>query len=667
MACAAVAVVALASFVGAPPGGAQTPADVGELGPLIPFHKDAIHASLTPGNPPKICFWMRPSEYRGTDLVDPSVGDLGELRPVFDRLVYGGFGFSTGFNGLDESVTTRIKDDIPRDNGLCVDLGHPAAFANAGKTDVRQLNAADFALNAAAFSNAGDTGGLNYNIFCSGHSMLPDGRILFAGGHDKGGNNGIRKINVFNPATGSWLARPVPPVKADYRADPTGEEFEHADPLDEANTDPPNTDPRHASDMKYQRWYPTTVTLPDGKVLILSGTDQDTSQGPSNARFTKVRMAVPEVYDPATDRTVALENARKLFAMYPRAYVVQTGPGVNDWKVAVRAEIQPPMPEGDELGGYDPFDYNGNTYLLDVQAALRDPDVGSPGERHWTFVDRSQYAHDSAGGAALWALDGQGRARSQQVVTFGGDAGTGGVVAAVESIDFKAQRPRYRRHTDLVQPATQNQAVALPDGNVLVLGGARGRGTGITNSLWYQLFSPASGRVRRLLETTVARHDHATALLLPDATVIAMGGNRTDLLPPDRNPGLTASQLRNAGVPVAQIYRPPYLFRGPRPEILDAPAELSYGSRFDVRVSTLSPAIRSATLVRIGPVTHNWDWGNRAVRLVTEEVAAGALGRTVRVTAPALPGLAVPGHYMLFLVSEDGVPSVAAPVHFDVP
>jgi hypothetical protein len=55
---------------------------------------------------------MRPSEWRGTDVVDPDMGDLGTLRETFS-LVYGGFPFSTGPNGLDESVTTRIKADIP--------------------------------------------------------------------------------------------------------------------------------------------------------------------------------------------------------------------------------------------------------------------------------------------------------------------------------------------------------------------------------------------------------------------------------------------------------------------------------------------------------------------------------------------------------------------------
>jgi hypothetical protein len=55
-------------------------------------------------------------------------------------------------------------------------------------------------------------------------------------------------------------------TKRDYLRDPTGLKFPHANPLDETKTDPP--DP---SDMKYQRWYPTAVALPDGRVLKVPG------------------------------------------------------------------------------------------------------------------------------------------------------------------------------------------------------------------------------------------------------------------------------------------------------------------------------------------------------------------------------------------------------------
>jgi hypothetical protein len=68
-------------------------------------------------------------------------------------------------------------------------------------------------------------------------------------------------------------------------------------------------------------------------------------------------------------------------------------------------------------------------------------------------------------------------------------------------------------------------------------------------------------------------------------------------------------------------------------------------------------------LIRIVPVTHNWDWGNRYVKLWSKE--KDHKDGEVRVQAPAAPGLAVPGYYMLFAVSDDGVPGEATFVHLD--
>src|SRR5262245_34102936 len=69
------------------------------------------------------------------------------------------------------------------------------------------------------------------NMFCSAHSQLSDGRLLVAGGH-LSGHVGLRDTNLFNPATRAW-SRVAP--------------------------------------MFDGRWYPTTTTLPDGRVLVVSG------------------------------------------------------------------------------------------------------------------------------------------------------------------------------------------------------------------------------------------------------------------------------------------------------------------------------------------------------------------------------------------------------------
>jgi hypothetical protein len=177
------------------PATAADRAEVGELSPLIPLPKDAIHAGLswTPMSKPKICFGMRPSEYAGHDLVD----EHGSLKEEFERFVYGSFGFSTGPHGLDQSVA---NGEIERDNFVCWDLTHPDAFKDTGAFSILDgsgnalITKADIALTQEAISAAGDSTGLHYNIFCGGNVALADGRWAFIGGHDKGGNNGIAKI-----------------------------------------------------------------------------------------------------------------------------------------------------------------------------------------------------------------------------------------------------------------------------------------------------------------------------------------------------------------------------------------------------------------------------------------------------------------------------------------
>src|SRR5688572_13642542 len=57
---------------------------------------------------------------------------------------------------------------------------------------------------------------------------------------------------------------------------------------------------------KRRRWYPTTVLLPDGRILILSGTDQDTSVGPELASRTKYRIVTPEVSQHTHTHTAGL-------------------------------------------------------------------------------------------------------------------------------------------------------------------------------------------------------------------------------------------------------------------------------------------------------------------------------------------------------------------------
>src|SRR6266550_9559208 len=63
-----------------------------------------------------------------------------------------------------------------------------------------------------------------------------------------------------------------------------------------------------------------------------------------------------------------------------------------------------------------------------------------------------------------------------------------------------------------------------------------------------------------------------------------------------------------------EIYTPPYLFRGPRPQIAFAPSGVAWGSKFDIRMAG-SDEIGSVSLIRTGSPQHALDSDIRSVQL----------------------------------------------------
>ena len=162
-------------------------------------------------------------------------------------------------------------------------------------------------------------------------------------------------------------------------------------------------------------------------------------------------------------------------------------------------------------------------------------------------------------------------------------------------------------------------AVLARDRHVRPVAGARGvEGT--------ELWDPVTRAWRTMAPAAVARPYHSTAALLPDGRVLSAGGD---------------SQ------PNAEIYKPPYFFKGRRPRITSAPPTVRYGETFMVGVPVAS-RIADVTWIRLSSVTHAFNHNQRFNRLDFTTSGFGPL----RVTAPARPELAPPGHYMLFVLNQ---------------
>lgn len=123
-----------------------------------------------------------------------------------------------------------------------------------------------------------------------------------------------------------------------------------------------------------------------------------------------------------------------------------------------------------------------------------------------------------------------------------------------------------------------------------------------------------------------------------------------------------------------EIYSPPYLFAGARPQILHVAngGAIGFGPTNAFQVTVAFPgqanpaaAIGMVALLSPGAVTHHYDWDNRFVKLAFSATAANKL----TVVPPADGSVAPPGVYMLFVTSTAAagngtrIPSVAAFVH----
>ena len=739
-----------ATWLLVPPGGAVAqpstctdPSVCGKVSPLVPMQStEAVHMGLVwkkGSQNPKILFHARFPEYKPNDMADPALIDMAiglgafstpgnqfnsSLRDVlhgfdpflnlgserdaddsFQRLTYGGYLMR---QGLSQSVPTRIVANRTMERQLLFDINHPDAFKNTGKFHTALLDEADFAMNRAAFTENGYSKGMFYNTYCNARVTLSDGRVYVFGGHDMQSNNGLYKVNIFDPETETWIPRLEPCTRSNWESDRFGLKLfaSNPDAQNYANCDQrdqQSTQPSEPSDQRYARWYPSAIPLPDDTVLVVGGFDQNNAIAPdpnraakgrnnqsqSDTAFTatRVNIVVPEVYDPKTDRNIALENARMAFPLYPQLEVVQTGPRREDWKVCT---FDGEKDYGNELvpggarfgvGGGTPRFTKGTTWCLDVLGALKDPNRNVPAKNHWTLLDTALEVRPyCCPTASLLEINEDGQTVSHKWFMISGTNASGDQTGTVEEIEFTDPSPKWKKVGDILQPLATTKAVLLPDGKVLI-------GQGLNRSsncsvdgrpctyeekegLYFQMFDPANGSIRRLTKTTVSRGLHGTATLLPDGTVFFAGENREALVRPDDPsfPMMTsyAGNLPagdpDQGVPVGQVFSPPYLFNPDgtskaRPGIEQWPAQIGYGGHFDIKVAGAPSDIGSVVMLRSDHNTHSLTTGDRYVKMFFQQKGS-ADKRELRIRAPKVPAQAVPGIYMLYVVDKNGVPSV---------
>ncbi len=163
-----------------------------------------------------------------------------------------------------------------------------------------------------------------------------------------------------------------------------------------------------------------------------------------------------------------------------------------------------------------------------------------------------------------------------------------------------------------------------------------------------EIWDPTTQQITQVAAASNAyRGYHSTATLLPDGRVLITGG--------DHDSGGVSQNLN------AEIYSPAYLFNGARPTITSAPASAELGETFFVATPDAA-SIAAVNMLVPGSTTHSQNWTQRINHLEFTPVIGG-----VEITLPSNSNAAPPGYYMLFLLNDNGVPSIAEFIRAELP
>jgi hypothetical protein len=467
------------------------------------------------------------------------------------------------------------------------------------------------------------TQSLTFDSFCNGAVQMADGRVLLDGGTAAYASGGAAAVMA---AMGHGHKVPGGAVTAVVEGKPG-----HRVPADATATadqgflgesrasifDPASSTFTTTASMVHGRWYPTATILGDGRVAVYGGQDEVTNDNPLIEYWTGTWSApvlpyctISNVTDECTnlhysDGSLPVPAAP---ALYPRMILLTDG----------RVAHVGPEPQ---------------TWVFD-------PSVANPGV-NWTYLATTQLnSYRSYGSAVLLPLT-PANGYAAKIITMGGMNTNAVATDTTELLDFSQTNPQWVYGPSMSSPRVEMNAVLLPSGKVLAVGGSANDEDGTTASLTADLYDPAANSFTSAGSNAFPRLYHSTALLLPDATVVLSGGN----------------PQQGTYEPHMEIYQPAYLFNADgslatRPLLSGVPATIGYGTSF--AVTTDAKDITSVALIRAGAPTHSFDMGQRFVGL-SFSASTGSL----TVTGPPSGNIAPPGFYLLFLINSKGVPSIA--------
>ncbi|KAI8850644.1 hypothetical protein BC829DRAFT_431720 [Chytridium lagenaria] len=469
------------------------------------------------------------------------------------------------------------------------------------------------------------------NPFCAGHSQAADGGIWMFGGDRQPSNDstigfflqpgifGRRKFVPEVGGTGKWENENV-----------------------------------HGNLTGGARWYPTIVTLFDDTTIIISGIT-------TNLDFDDLGKNMNPTYEyyPTTEtqaKTMNLLVWAYPHVLYPVAFQLPSKKilvMVSNRTITIDKEDNDNTVEIDQLladGNHEPWIYP------NTPTAVLLPMYEETGYKAIVMV---------CGGV-------------QRVTTLAS--------SQCYSLDADTAGAKWQREPDMPRGRLMPDSVLLPDGTILFTNGLRwGVAGGNAGQSQYaagpvfetDLFNPVNRTWAPAVGTMrVPRLYHSGAILLEDASVVTMGSemqNYQDVWGDAEVTDFSAVPFRKPEPPLKpdcwpsgqqacrdpyetriERYIPPYMASTSRPSILNAPTTVTHNSVIAIELSPSVP-ISSVSFIRYTTTTHST---NTDQRFLGPKVLFNN-GTHVIFRVPPTSAIAPSGNYHLFVVTAEGVPSVA--------
>jgi hypothetical protein len=428
----------------------------------------------------------------------------------------------------------------------------------------------------------GSTNTLSEDLFCCGMATLANGNVLLCGGTLEHADHSLN--GKYHGAKYAY--------EADFSSGSIG----------------------NRTEMAHGRWYPTCVTLPDGKVFVVEGFDEYGCDNTLVEFYDPGPKSWQIKLDPAGSGNYCVGSCATQY--YPEAGSPCYGPGIAPIHLSLYPRMHL-MPSG---------------LIASVGSEASDK-VYDPNTFRWVWSGNT--IRRNWGTSVLCPLQNV-ETEKGKILVCGGSKPPDPATNTAEIVEPSGTNGLTRRSVPPMQYARQYVGpVILPTGQIVIFGGSlKGAESPV---LYPEMFDPESETWTVWPAATVPRMYHHVSLLLHDGRVWTAGTTYATI---------KADEVR------VEIFNPWYISET-RPTISGDPTGGAYGNTITIPTPNASD-IAKVSLVKVSATTHHYNTDQRLIWLQIESKTP----LSVTVKAPINNKLAPPGYYLIHVLNSAGVPSV---------